>query len=1128
LHDAPHPLEVCHGVGHNRDPGCEPSRHDIGEAGVIGAFVTVDPDRAGNGRTSLAVARLGTDGLGRLVGAEGTSATVEYFVSPAGPKFERRRVDARRVRRVILWPETPVFWFDERDGNWLRGRITAPEKEGVDPRQELYRVRFPNGRDGLVPGVQLHVRWAHPVEDPVEYLAARVTDTPFFLEGRRKMIGWLAKQRAAFRGLTGLASASIHLHRHQVEIVRRILTDPVQRYLLADEVGLGKTIEACSVVRQHLIDEPSKADVLIIVPPHLVRQWQGELSFRFGIAQADSRVTVVPESDVISGATDRRTPTLLVVDEAHRSSSGAFSNTDPLMATLFAGLQRLAASTPRVLLLSGTPVLRQEDGFLAMLHLLDPGAYPLHDREAFLQRVRNRSAVADAVAQLTDDAPAIFLEDAVAQLEQAFGEDAPLRALSGEVARLAEAIASNPGRIGAIRALRSHATETYKLHRRLLRTRRDDPSIEHLLPVRQGLERIPCEDPMRRIAWDFVEEWRGALPIDGEGKSAAEAGPVFAELVEAALSHPSALAKYVRTRGAALRSCARRDKPAASPAWPGELSWCTRTAEALEEAAGSEPRAEALADWITTSKKKAIVFADAPDVASLVVVTLRQRLGATRVVHFGEDALEGTSDPVARFVAESDVQVIVADKRAEEGLNLQGTRAVLVHYDLPFAPTRIEQRNGRIDRLEGLRTPRFIAFDGSSPYEQAWMSFLETTVRVFERSVAPLQYLLAESAQRLRHHLVSQGVYAFAEEAVMLNGPGGLEDELRVIRQQEGLDSLVFASGVDDAFFSTLCEDDEAASKEDGTDCEEWLCRRLKFRRSGVHHGQRTQDFHYEYALADRPLLPLQAVVTNLGQSIDAARSGPTVMKLGRFTFDRERAVDDKSVRLLRPGNPFLEGVENLVRCDDRGAAFAMWRCDSTMQAGEARLFFRVEFIVEANVEGARAVLDEALGAPEALRRFADAAFPPLTRHVWVDVDGRSVTAESWLSRLDLPYKQPRDTNLRTSRWLLADRACPVHDWSGLCRKAREAAEDALWDENLRRIRAEAVGRLEESQVAHRAQWASRIARISKGPARDAEVISARQSERLDASLLVGLRQPSVRVDSMGAVYLSSTPLKGA
>ena len=84
----------------------------------------------------------------------------------------------------------------------------------------------------------------------------------------------------------GVISSVIDLYNHQIEVVRRVLEDPKQRYLLADEVGLGKTIEAGIIIRQYLLDHP-EGHVVVITPPLLRRQWMSELRQKFLIDDFD-------------------------------------------------------------------------------------------------------------------------------------------------------------------------------------------------------------------------------------------------------------------------------------------------------------------------------------------------------------------------------------------------------------------------------------------------------------------------------------------------------------------------------------------------------------------------------------------------------------------------------------------------------------------------------------------------------------------------------------------------------------------------------------------------------------------------------------------------------------------------
>jgi hypothetical protein len=145
---------------------------------------------------------------------------------------------------------------------------------------------------------------------------------------------------------------------------------------------------------------------------------------------------------------------------------------------------------------------------------------------------------------------------------------------------------------------------------------------------------------------------------------------------------------------------------------------------------------------------------------------------------------------------------------------------------------------------------------------------------------------------------------------------------------------------------------------------------------------------------------------------------------------------------------------------------------------------------------------------------------------VWVDADGAAVTDAPSLVNLELGYDKHRDTNLRFDRWSTADALHPVHDWKGLCGKARTAALAALWDEPTDRARAEAARRFEANAAGHRIVWRSRIVRMPTGPSRTAEEEAAAYAEALDARLLAGIRKPHVRVDAAGAIYISGTNLR--
>jgi ATP-dependent helicase HepA len=163
-------------------------------------------------------------------------------------------------------------------------------------------------------------------------------------------------------------------------------------------------------------------------------------------------------------------------------------------------------------------------------------------------------------------------------------------------------------------------------------------------------------------------------------------------------------------------------------------------------------------------------------------------------------------------------------------LNLQRYGATLVHFDLPLEPARIEQRIGRIDRLEARGRLRNVVFSAGCPYETEWLTCLSETIRVFDRSIAPLQYVLVEATGRIRWRFLVDGRAAIEQEvARMRDAETGLDAELRRIRAQESLDSVEGDGDAVAAFFATLAEADEAAETEGENALNAWVTELLHF-----------------------------------------------------------------------------------------------------------------------------------------------------------------------------------------------------------------------------------------------------------------------------------------------------------
>ena len=299
-------------------------------------------------------------GVGKCLHVSGDEVEIEYFdsISTTG----RHRATARRsqVKPVQVSPQRRCYWEDKTD--WRVGRV-------VWQGDGHYGVRPPNSDVNLmVPEAELYVRWDKPIEDPTDVLVAHGNESPYFHLRRYPFVATTTRQRAASQGMHGVISSVIELYDHQVEVARRVLEDPKQRYLLADEVGLGKTIEAGIIIRQYLLDNPD-GHVVVITPPLLRRQWVTELRQKFLIDDFDRAVVSVLSHDKpeswLEGARDglgrfswHSKAGLVVIDEAHHLAALADAGGDA--GNRYAVLTALTAAVPRLLLLSATPLLNNE------------------------------------------------------------------------------------------------------------------------------------------------------------------------------------------------------------------------------------------------------------------------------------------------------------------------------------------------------------------------------------------------------------------------------------------------------------------------------------------------------------------------------------------------------------------------------------------------------------------------------------------------------------------------------------------------------------------------------------------------------------------------------------------------
>ncbi len=314
------------------------------------------------------------------------------------------RVDGRYVQILfaksgVLRPyaqdSAPLARAEFRPGQRINGKGLSFLVERVEIRDGLltYRGEGRELQEGQLDDEQ-------SITEADDRLIGGRIDTVSRFELRLEALRRRAQARRA--PAWGLASARIDLIAHQLRVAGIAASRRPPRLLLADEVGLGKTIEAGMIIA-HQLAHGRAGRVVVLVPDALVNQWFVELLRRFNLAFAifdEERCEAITQSEpginpfeeeqlVIAGMSlfenndERREQLaaagwdLLVVDEAHH-----LEWTPEAASPRYALVENLAAATPGVVLVTATPEQLGRRAHFARLRLLDPARY--HDLETYL------------------------------------------------------------------------------------------------------------------------------------------------------------------------------------------------------------------------------------------------------------------------------------------------------------------------------------------------------------------------------------------------------------------------------------------------------------------------------------------------------------------------------------------------------------------------------------------------------------------------------------------------------------------------------------------------------------------------------------------------------------------------
>jgi superfamily II DNA or RNA helicase len=535
---------------------------------------------------------------------------------------------------------------------------TPPNPPPVDPEAAEGRTLFKRARRDPLRG--------HPILDPFGVEKALTGGNAATLEMHQLNLQAHRLRAMRHEGITTLPQLrrKIKILPHQVKAAIKVLNQLQGRAILADEVGLGKTIEA-GIVMKELIARGKAKSILILTPASLAAQWQGELWDKFGerfvkhddddfrgfskhdrvVASIDTAKSAQHYPDIIAREWD-----LVIIDEAHylkNKKTQRYSLADDITAR-------------HALMLTATPIQNNLIELYNLINLIKPG---------LLGTMQN--------------------------FEEEYIGDAQGRVLL-------------------------HAQRLQRLLQQvLIRNRRAETGLKF---------------PDRKVETNRVTASKGEYDLH---QAVSQFIRNYKDFFESHLAL-MVLEREVASSAPALAKTLMNMLPKVhDPEVRGAMEDLHHQAESIKRNA----KVNLIVDIATNTKEKMIVFTQFRETQELLARRLQQE-GVKNVKFHGQLTPGRRRKALEEF--RDDIQVLVATDSGSEGLNLQFCH-ILVNYDLPWNPMRVEQRIGRVHRI-GQESNNVVILNlaVADTIEDYVLEVLYEKIKLFEVAIGEMDLILSD------------------------------------------------------------------------------------------------------------------------------------------------------------------------------------------------------------------------------------------------------------------------------------------------------------------------------------------------------------------------------------------------
>ncbi len=860
-----------------------------------------------------------------------------------------------------------VWWPLKNHQAWCHGIAIIEQGDNwlvqQDSSKDLGKIKFRN--DLLERGDKsLWVKDFRTIPDPIAMLKCGMVTRLRELNVARGFRTWINEQEHASAGFSAVMSAPVRPVYHQLNVMARVLGDPTLRFLLADEVGLGKTIEAGLILKQLLIDN-AVGRAVISVPRTLTSQWKRELITKLGMGKwiAAEQVVVISHEDL----NDNVDADILIVDEAHRFCRGE------RLENRYHILPVLCQKIDRLLLISATPMRSDSFILLQLMHLIDPKNYKLSQETEFDERLKMRVKQSNALKLLNPSLNVSQRSYFVNALRSNIPNDSKVNSLMEQV----ETLESDSEKLGiAIKELRTEIEERFRISRRLVRNRRSSIGQDDFVLPGRSHQVIDVESGNMSDVANFVASWRERTQVcDWQ-----EVSPVFETLLESALAGQSSVRDWINERLSTiqLKTSARSNmlfdtEKALLEQYRLQIEPNSHVHNFLTQYFEKELTHIASLNQLI---EKTVVSTCSSNRAHEIYSSLHKVYGSRIATHLETQSDDENDAAIRAFSLDANVRILIVDGSAEEGLNLQVARRI-INVDLPWSVNRIEQRLGRLDRFsDGRNQDAVCVILGNSSNELLvrFIDFLENATGVFSESVATAQRSLAKIMNELARRVWEDGYTAISLNFERVRE--SIASEHEEVMELEDIESESSFGDFPESNYRRL------QAFEEGWGETHRVIDKVTSSSGGIGIHRKpifTDSKIFKYSISKDSRIPLvqqETIRKNLSS---------------RATFSRPLALNNPGTEMLRIGSPMISCIDEYLQREDIGRVSIGWLQDLAMS--DPYVEFSLECLVTPNFD----YLKRSLPSRDftRVRRRIGAAFPPTILELRVNEKGVLISPKS-------------------------------------------------------------------------------------------------------------------------------------